>query len=367
MYKNVVGQKAIVYAYDKTTGLPQTGDAANITAYIAKDGVASAASNDTNPTEIDNTNMPGYYAFDLTQAETNCDHFAMYAVSATPNILVSNVEAYTKPATVDANVTQVSGDSTAADNLELACDNYSATRGLAGTALPAAAADAAGGLVVSDAGGLDLDTQLANTNEITAARMGALTDWINGGRLDLLLDAIKAVTDALPNGGALTDLATAASLATVDSNVDAILADTADMQPKLGTPAGASISADIASVKTDTGSIEADTQDLQTQIGTAGAGLTDLGGMSTGMKAEVNAEVLDVMETDAISEPSQGIPSATPSMKEILAYFWMAFRNQGTATSAQMTIASDDGTVLAKATLSDNGTTFTKSEMISGA
>lgn len=62
------------------------------------------------------------------------------------------------------------------------------------TALPNAAADAAGGLPISDAGGLALDTQLANTNEITAARMGALTDWINGGRLDLLVDAILADT-----------------------------------------------------------------------------------------------------------------------------------------------------------------------------
>lgn len=34
---------------------------------------------------------------------------------------------------------------------------YSTTRGLAGTALPAAAADAAGGLPISDDGGLDLD------------------------------------------------------------------------------------------------------------------------------------------------------------------------------------------------------------------
>ncbi len=64
-------------------------------------------------------------------------------------------------------------------------------------AIPAAAADAAGGLPISDNGGLDLDTQLAATNEITAARMGALTDWINGGRLDLLLDAIKVPTDKM--------------------------------------------------------------------------------------------------------------------------------------------------------------------------
>ncbi len=34
-------------------------------------------------------------------------------------------------------------------------------------------------------------------DEITAARMATLTDWIDGGRLDLLLDATKAVTDTL--------------------------------------------------------------------------------------------------------------------------------------------------------------------------
>src|SRR3990167_5383396 len=39
-------------------------------------------------------------------------------------------------------------------------DAYSATRGLTGTALPAAAADAAGGLPISDVGGLDLDARL---------------------------------------------------------------------------------------------------------------------------------------------------------------------------------------------------------------
>jgi hypothetical protein len=44
--------------------------------------------------------------------------------------------------------------------------------------------------------------------------------------IDTVVDAIKAVTDNLPNAGALTDLATAAALAVVDGIVDAILADT---------------------------------------------------------------------------------------------------------------------------------------------
>lgn len=60
------------------------------------------------------------------------------------------------------------------------------------TALPNADADGPGGLPISDAGGLDLDAKLAATNEVTADRMGALTDWIDDGRLDLILDAILA-------------------------------------------------------------------------------------------------------------------------------------------------------------------------------
>lgn len=86
------------------------------------------------------------------------------------------------------------------------------------TALPNAAADAAGGLPISDAGGLDMDTKLANTNEVTAARMGALTDWINGGRLDLILDELTTQGDT-----------NEAKIDTIDGVVDAILVDTAEI------------------------------------------------------------------------------------------------------------------------------------------
>lgn len=54
----------------------------------------------------------------------------------------------------------VIGFRAAALNDALIDNAWSTTRGLAGTALPAAAADAAGGLPISDAGGLDIDTAL---------------------------------------------------------------------------------------------------------------------------------------------------------------------------------------------------------------
>ena len=102
-------------------------------------------------------------------------------------------------------------------NMKLAGDAYSVTRGLSGTALPAVAADAAGGLPISDAGGLDLDTKLANTNEVTAARMGALTDWINGGRLDLIIDLILEDTGELQTNQGAWATATGFNTTTPDA------------------------------------------------------------------------------------------------------------------------------------------------------
>lgn len=102
LYKNVASQKIHVYAYDSTTGEPKTGDAAQITAYVSLDGTANAV-DDAAPTEVDSTNMPGIYAFDLTQAETNCDAFALYAKSSTANIRLEPIIGFTTKLAVDAN------------------------------------------------------------------------------------------------------------------------------------------------------------------------------------------------------------------------------------------------------------------------
>lgn len=72
---------------------------------------------------------------------------------------------------------------------------YSATRGLAGTALPAAAADAAGGLPISDAGGLDMDdiAQIPSKEEI-AEEIGTRVAEAQGSyTYDQILSIILAV------------------------------------------------------------------------------------------------------------------------------------------------------------------------------
>ncbi len=112
---------------------------------------------------------------------------------------------------------------------------YSATRGLGGTALPDAVADAAGGLPISDAGELDMDALNTAALRLTVARAAILTDWINDGRLDLLLDAV----------------ATAAALATHDSKLDAAQADLDNPAQYRADVSGLATAAALAAAQAD--------------------------------------------------------------------------------------------------------------------
>lgn len=88
MFKNIASQKIQVFAFDATTSVPKTGDAANITAYVSKDHGAVTVLGDTSATEMDATNAPGVYVFDLTQGETNGDELTFSAKSSTANIKI---------------------------------------------------------------------------------------------------------------------------------------------------------------------------------------------------------------------------------------------------------------------------------------
>ena len=217
------------------------------------------------------------------------------------------------------------------------------------TALPAANADAGGGLPISDAGGLDLDAKLANTNEVTAARMAALTDWINGGRLDLLLDAIKVPTDKL----------TFTTANKVDSRVDNWAGQTVTLST------GNKPDVNIDEISDD--ATAASNLELFTEILENGTGLIDSGSFKAGA---INAAAVAATALDNIvmSDLAQGAPSATASMKTAINYLFEAWRNKAIATATLYTLFKDDGTTaLVKSTLADDTTTTSKDEMISGA
>lgn len=95
--------------------------------------------------------------------------------------------------------------------------------------------------------------------------------------------------------------------------------------------------------------------------GTGVTGFTDISA------AAVNAEVVDALNVDTYAEPGQEAPGATVSLVTKISYLYKAFRNKKTQTSTTMNLFADDGTTVdQKATVSDNGTTYTGGEIASG-
>lgn len=194
------------------------------------DADATASSGDNDLVHITNDNA-GYYSLELTAAQTNrvgggrlCinDDDVHCPVFHELEFLPANVfDARFGTDKLQVDVVEVSGDSTAADNLESACDNYSATRGLAGTALPEAAADSAGGLPISDAGGLDLDTYIKRLEAtITAAILARIDENVSAPKT--LTSAYDAAKSAAPPGAKM-DIVDAPSTAGKNALADAFL------------------------------------------------------------------------------------------------------------------------------------------------
>lgn len=101
------------------------------------------------------------------------------------------------------------------------------------------------------------------------------------GDIPALVTTVDTVVD-----GIQTDLDNGTDgLGAIKGDTAAILTDTADMQPKLGTPA-ADVSADIAAVKAETALIVADTNELQTD---------DVPGLIAGLNDPTAASIADAV------------------------------------------------------------------------
>lgn len=118
MFKNVASQKIALFAFIPSTGLPKTGDAAQITMYVAKDYGSVTALTDTSATEMDATNAKGWYVCDVAQAESNADALVFTGKSSTSDVSLVGQLIYTTPpkfntvvidaaGLVDANVVKV--------------------------------------------------------------------------------------------------------------------------------------------------------------------------------------------------------------------------------------------------------------------
>ena len=277
---------------------------------------ASAAHADGGFILVDDTNMPGLYRVDFPNAAfaTGVDQVFIHLVAA------SGKNTVMRPVAID--ITDV--------------DLRDAVR--AGmTALPNAAADAAGGLTISDLGGLDLDAMNTNMNDIETD-----TNELQGDDVPGLIATLDAVVD------------------TVKAETALIVADTNELQGDDVPGLIAALDAVVDTVKAETALIVADTNELQ---------VDDVPGLIAALNDISTANVLTQVNTaldTAITELAVAVPSVTPSLRTAAMLMYMALRNKlkvQTSGVDALEVHNDAGTLITKKLITDDGTDLTEAKM----
>ena len=139
---------------------------------------------------------------------------------------------------------------------------------------------------------------------------------------------------------------------------------------------------DLAAILVDTGTtLQADTDDIQARlpaalvggridssVGAMAAGVVTATAVATGaIDADaLAADAVDEIWDELMVEPSQAAPGAAPALRTVLAYLYVALRNAITVSATSKTFSDDSGTVIFKKALSDDSTTYTEAEAVSG-
>lgn len=83
--------------------------------------------------------------------------------------------------------------------------------------------------------------------------------------------------------------------------------------------------------------------------------------------SQVKVQIVNALSVDTYAEPGQGAPAATASISTKLGHLYKLSRNKITQDATTLKVYADDGTTVdAKATTSDDGSTYTRSELVTG-
>lgn len=223
------------------------------------------------------------------------------------------------------------------------------------------------------AAGDTIDILAAISNAPTAASIRAEIDS-NSTQLAAIVADTNELQTNQGNWVTATGFATAAALATVDANVDAILVDTNTTLQGLITDVPSDVLtnlfinsnwtdlvSDVSNVLVDTGTTIPGT--IATVDANVDAILVDTGTTIPGTIATVdtNVDTLITQLTTAVAEPT-GAPGATATVAQMLAYMFSPLRNKVTVNSSTMTFYNDAGTAVWSKALSDDATTYTETE-----
>jgi len=128
----------------------------------------------------------------------------------------------------------------------------------------------------------------------------------------------------------------------------------------------------IPSVTTVTGNVNGSVGSVTGAVGSVTGAVGSVTGLtasnldatvsSRATPAQVNTEVLDVINVDTFAEES-AVPAATSTLKAKLNWLFALARNKRTTTATTETLRNDaDGANIATSTISDDATTFTRGE-----
>jgi len=198
-----------------------------------------------------------------------------------------------------------------------------------------------------------IPASISGLNDISTAQVNtevdtALTDYDGPTRTEATSDKDEIITQVNANE---------TKIDTIDTNVDAILVDTGTTLPAsiAALPTATEITADMDANSTQLAALIVDTG---TDIPALIAALNDLSA------AQVNAEVVDVIDTDTSVEVTQP-PAATSSLRARIGWLFALARNKMTQTASTATLRNDDDNgSIATSTDSDDGTTATRGEWI---
>lgn len=264
---------------------------------------------------------------------------------------------------------------------------YDATRGLAGTALPGAAAEAAGGLYTRGSGAGQINQQangqidgnierLANV----AQSLTDLKDFADTGydpathkvQGVVLTDTLTTYTgNTVQTGDSFARIGAAGAGLTAIDLPDQTMNITGNITGNLSGNVGGNVVGSVASVVGAVGSVAGNVGGNVNGnvVGSVGSvvGLTaanlDTTVSSRATPAQVNAEVLDVLTVDTFAEPT-GVPPATDTLSSKLGRVHQALRNKITVDSGtgKKQFFDDGGSALWEKDLTDAAGVYTETE-----
>lgn len=367
--KNTAGQFIHVQGVDAATGGIKSGVTWTVRRCI--DGTFAAA---TGTATEDGTT--GWYKFAMSQADTNGNNIG-FNFTGTGAV----------PQTVNIVTTVL--------------NPYDAVR-FGMTALPNAAAEAAGGLYTRGAGAGQINQPANGQIDANAVKLSGTTCTGRDIGASVLISSGTGVGQMSVTSGVI-----AANVTQIDGSANSthatgmIAADIRDIvgaavntsSPQLGvqvnniaTAVVQAIWDALTSALTTTGSIgkllvdniNATISSRSTYAGGAVASVSGnvdgnvtgtIGGLATQAKADVNAEVVDALNVDTYAEPGQEAPPATTTLVKKIGYIYKYTINKilcNKDTGAVSVYNNADTVVDHKATASDDGTNFTRGKFGTG-